>query len=697
MQHEPVLLTVILETSANLDKESDTYRRLLAARLRWGSHYRIQILDREVTTTDIKRLCEQSDSKYFVVVNQAHQISREFLTTLIKHLDKHTIYLADPFKYIGAIPAKPSNTKLDRKYHYGLGPDLHGIAFNTARMADLLDAAPDLDRTSINLAYRLYWNLGNITPLSVGYSISSDTNAAIGYKTSEPTKRILPLIATSSVAMKARILRMLVLYLRGLRETRETSVPLDHLHDIAKTFSLGDHIDLAQHMHPFEAAWINWLIDPDSGDQKFKQLTNNDVDLVFTRLGPDAAGAQKTYNPHKANNSATHSTSSPGIRKEVLLQSITFDTETLHISKRYKERAPESSSPEIYDYYSNSIDEDSIFLFFDRPLQADDNAEYLYSYFVSNYPEYKRAYFALNPKSPDWPRLEGKGFKLIPMFSKDFYELYLRSDVVISSQIFNLRYKGKSFSNSRFVYLQHGVQLNDMSNWVASKHFDLFIATGRLEADYLEKVAPLETLNSGLPRLQTLEASPQTERTILFMPTWRSTLNQASPDGFRSSQYFQSINSLITEPRLLSHLEATNTTLKVKLHPNVEKRAHHFDFSNTVQKSTDSYRAAISSSTFVFTDYSSAVLDAAFIHIPIAYYQWDRTDFFKGQLYQSRLDYTSHGLGPVFYRQDELIEYLISNSHQEMDERYLARRNEFFEGVDVSRINESIIERMLNL
>lgn len=181
------------------------------------------------------------------------------------------------------------------------------------------------------------------------------------------------------------------------------------------------------------------------------------------------------------------------------------------------------------------------------------------------------------------------------------------------------------------------------------------------------------------------------------MPTWRFNLHQASPEQFRTSEYFRAIEAVLTDARLLDHLEATDSALSVKLHPNIEKRAHHFSFSPRVVRCTSSYREAISGAEFVFTDYSSAVIDAAFVTTPIAYYQWDAGDFFAEQPYESRLDYAEEGLGPVFSDHDGLIDHIVTGSYRGSTAEYEQRREHFFEGVDIDRINDTIIERMLSL
>lgn len=671
-QHEP-LLTVVIETSDALDKESTLYRRLMSARLRWEDSFAISVIDCPLTTARISEICAARPSKYIVFIKQNHQLSATYLTTVLKFIEPRTVYLAEPRMYSGTLPEKirkPNNAFTDA---YNRDTDIYGTVFNTGRLADVLDAIADIPRSSIYVAYRLYWSINDVTPLGTGYSVASVTKSAIGLVTEPNHDRLIPLIPTGSPTMRLHILRLLILFLRGLRETEITGVSLNHLRDIVGAYQLTKRLDYAEVMHPFECAWIKWLSDPSDQQQFFKRLSKHDAILEF---GCDSGNPDPDIELHR----------------------IDFSDDTVTVGKSYRSREQgEAQSPEVYDFYSRPITETSSIIFFDRPMQADDNAEYLYAHFTERHPEFTNVYFALNPKSPDWDRLSARGFKLVPIFTHEFYELFLRSDLVVSSQIFNLRYKGKTLANSRFVYLQHGIQLNDMTNWVNSKYFDIFVATGIVEAEYLSKVAPLEVINSGLPRLETLESHSSHSNTLLFMPTWRFNLHHVSAEQFRESEYFRAINSLLSDKRLLSFLERTDRQLLVKLHPNIEKRAGAFQFSDRVIKSDLSYRDAISAAEFVFTDYSSAVLDASFAGIPIAYYQWDVEDFFLEQPYESRLDYRKEGLGPVFDDHGDLINYLVNERYllpyPEMD----ARREMFFAGVDSDRINDTIIDRMLSL
>ncbi|GAA1731222.1 hypothetical protein GCM10009809_28410 [Isoptericola hypogeus] len=668
----PVLLTVVIESDGPVDRESETYRRIVGARLRYETLFDVALVDGPLTTARVAELCARLGSTYVVFVRESHQIPAAFLPTLLDYLRKRTVYLAEPTVYTGPVPRDVGATRLDDRYHYARDTDVYGVAFHTRRLADLVEAAGDVERSALYLAYRLYWSIAKVTPLAVGYSYASDTKAVIGVGAGPGTARLVPLIPTASRELRLYVLRYLVLFLRGLRSRGECGVGLDHLRDLIRELDLIGLVGAAVR-EPLESSWIRWIDDPSTTRYLYKRLTGRDAYLEFALDGAPQA--------------------------EVPLYRVRLGDETVSIGKSYRpgDDRPGHDDPAVYDFYSRPVGLSSTILFFDRPGQADDNAEHLYEYFTAHHPEYTKAYFALARKSPDWDRLERKGFRLVPIFTPEFYELFLVSDLVVSSQIYNLQYRGKTLANSRFVYLQHGVQLNDMTDWVISKHFDVFVATGEMEASYLRTVAPVETLNSGLPRLESLARVPSEHRYLLFMPTWRFNLHQLSTESFKQSDYYRSIDALFTDRVLLDHLERTDRYLHVKLHPNVEKRSSTFHFSDRIRPTDVSYRDAIASAEMVFTDYSSAVIDAAFIGTPIAYYQWDAEGFFREQPYESRLDYSTEGLGPVFYDHADVVDHVVGGRYAVPDDEMARRKERFFEGVDPSRINATVVERMLSL
>ncbi|GGH65101.1 CDP-glycerol glycerophosphotransferase family protein [Rothia aerolata] len=671
----PDLLTVVVESSSSLDRESELYRGLIAANLHWEDRYEIRPVSGPLTSETMRQICSSLDTKYVIFMRDTHSLSLNFMSGLLQRLSEDTQYLFEPKIYMGNIPADLSKTKLTDDYYYKRDTDIYGVAFNTRRLVEALETFSDLDRKSLYIAYRLYWSVDTAPIFEAGYSVNSVTKVAIGSILEESTNRLLPKIQSSVKEIRLYVLRLVVLYLRGLRETKKTQISVSHLREISKLFELNELKSKIELANTFEVGFISWIFDPNDYLFLFKQLTDEDSYLVF----PSENEVTESYFP---------------------LYTIEFSDENVEIGKEYrpnKER-PGYYRPATYDFYKRPITPNSKILFFDRPLQADDNAEHLYRYFMNNYPEYSNIYFALNRNSRDWSRLQTEGFNLVHFFSQEFYDLFLKSDLVVASQIYNLEYRGKSLINSRFVYLQHGIQLNDMTDWVLSKPFDIFVATGRNESDYLHKLVPRETLNSGIPRLEALSKNKSSDpEHLLFMPTWRFNLQTASTENFMESEYFKTINNLLTDPALLEYLEQKDKKLLVQLHPNLKKRTDCFQFSKRVVNSTYTYAEAIAKSEIVLTDYSSVVLDAAFIDIPIAYYPWDFEEFFKDQPYGSRLDYIEDGLGPVLTTHQEVIKYILNEEYKISDSTYLLRKERFFAGVDPDKINSTIAERMLAL
>lgn len=670
-----VLLTVIVETSSDLDKESDLYRSIMSARLRWGSQFRLITTGSLQTLEEVAAQVNLAKSKYIVFMNASHLISRTYMNTMLTYLSTRNVYIAEPFMYQAAIPSTFNPDAIEDSYYYGKETGIYGYVFNTGILKESLATFQGLGVDALYTAYRIYWGINSITPQTTGYSVASVTKVGIGIEVVPSVSKLVPDIPTNILELRLYVLRLLVLFLKGLRSAQKTAVSFQSLRTLISTYQLEELVDsYALGLNPFEAGLIHWIADPEKEKFLFKELTHEDFYLAF------------------AHNSVPKDLSS-------VLYEMEFSDTRAVVSREYlsKDLQPHRNSASNYDYYRRPINEDSVMIFIDRSMQADDNAEHLYRYFQKKHPNFKNLYFALSKKSDDWQRLEKDGFNLIQIFSPEYYDLFLISDAIISSQTYSPQIKGKSFRNSRFVYLQHGIQLNDMSDWVISKQFDIFVATGQDEYDYLKKLLPRETLNSGIPRLETLAQKKITRDHILFMPTWRFNLHNVSNKVFMESNYFQAINNFINDQRLIDYLEERDLKLLLQLHPNTAKRVSCFNLPKNVEISTLSYGDAIAAAELIVTDYSSAVLDGAFISKPILYYQWDFEEFFKDQPYEGRVNYRTQGLGPVLFTHNQVINYITQSKHHKRTPTYIKRRKEFFKGIDRKGINAAIVKKILEL
>ena len=96
----------------------------------------------------------------------------------------------------------------------------------------------------------------------------------------------------------------------------------------------------------------------------------------------------------------------------------------------------------------------------------------------------------------------------------------------------------------------------------------------------------------------------------------------------------------------------------------------------------------------MITDYSSVFFDFGYLRKPVIYFQYDKEEFFSGQLYnEGYFDYENMGFGPVCYNLNDLIENIINVIEKDCknDDKYLNRIDNFFKFHD-----DKNCERVLN-
>lgn len=631
-----------------------------------------------LTPESTRQLLKSVKTTYVLFTAQSHEVSDEFFDVLRQYENSEQPDIVEPYIFSGQLPNNPRWASQSTPYNYLKSTAIHGKIYRTDKLTHTLETFQELDTEALYIAYRLHWGINTVRPVNCGYSTHEELKSSKGLQIDTSTTTLLPNMQTESIELKLSIYRLLVLYLRGLREISATRIPQRHLESIVKRYQLSNLRTYSNKDHTIETAWIAWMSDKSYTSHLIKVLTEFDIYLRFESLSANAATQTNRF---------------------VTLSSIAFPEGTLQIGKEYraKEQRDRSPTPDKYDFYNHRISEQSDILFFDRPSQADDNAEHLYRYFKRTYPEYKNTFFALHSRSNDWPRLQNEGFNLVEFYSQEFYNIFLRSDLVVSSQMFNLSRRGKDFTNSRFVYLQHGIQVNDMRTWISSKPFDIIVATGTREATYLKTIAPVETMNTGMPRLQNLKRDLGMQNTITYMPTWNFKYHNLSDESLASTDFIKSINQVLTNDKLKAFLGHQNLTLHVKLHPNLAQRSNLFKFTNIIINSPRSYRWLFTHSKLVFTDHSSAVLDAAYIGVPVAYYQPLKHNFYAEQVYSPGKDVKESTVGPIFASLPDLVDFLVSNKYEESKSHYGDRIDELFTGVDDTAICQRLIEAMLKL
>ena len=315
----------------------------------------------------------------------------------------------------------------------------------------------------------------------------------------------------------------------------------------------------------------------------------------------------------------------------------------------------------------------------DRLRLAQDNAEHLYRYVSANHPQVNVWYLIMRD-APDWARLKKSGFKLVAYGSREHILLMLNAVHVISSHInveqtdpIERKYYPRR-PQWRFTFLQHGITKDDLSAWLNGKDPALFITATRPEfesvtADFTPYVfTTKEVALTGFPRHDALlkkralaEAQPL-RRLLLIVPTWRDSLLKKKKNDptkqrelavqLHDTEYARSWFGLLRSPELLS--AAAERDLEVAFLPHPELQAHISDADmppgvRLITIATSDVQVLIVSAELMITDYSSLAFEAAFLDIPVVYFQFDRGSVFDGghTFAKGYFDYQKDGFGPV--------------------------------------------------
>ena len=348
-----------------------------------------------------------------------------------------------------------------------------------------------------------------------------------------------------------------------------------------------------------------------------------------------------------------------------------------------------------------------LWLISDRVNKADDNGEHFFKYMVENHQEVN-SIFVLSPSSPDYERLKKIG-KVIDPNSNKYKLLFGSADYIVSSQAENYVYNPLGTGNEcvrdqynfKYVFLQHGIIKDDLSPWlnVNDKKIDMFVTSAEKEYNslleckyyYGKEVVKL----TGLPRFDTLldkQKKYQVENKIMLSLTWRTGLANLIDketgireynEDFKNSNYFKFLNRLINDKKLLKVLAEKEYKIRFIPHPNVLSQLRDFDLNEFVEiedKDVD-YQKEFCTNKILITDYSSVFFDFGYLKKPIIYYQEDKEEFYKDQLYdKGYFDYEKMGFGPAYEEYDKFIEDLINTINNDciLAAKYEKKINEFF-------------------
>ena len=314
---------------------------------------------------------------------------------------------------------------------------------------------------------------------------------------------------------------------------------------------------------------------------------------------------------------------------------------------------------------------------------------------MKNHPEQNIA-FALRSSSKDWKRLESEGFNLVDFGSPQFEEQLKEASMILSSQAdeYVYSYFGDNFFDSKdFVFLQHGIIMNDLSSWLNGFIPSLMLTTTPQETSHLASdgapyvYTPRQIALTGLPRHDSLiekrrDHTNSPERsTLLVIPTWRRYLSggRVGPSStmklsptFASSEYKETWEDLLRSERLKTFAEKQGLQIVFYPHPNVLPYLEAGEMSvppyvETAGSGTRSFQDYVAEASVCISDYSSAALDASLAGIPVVYYQFDKEKFFGGEhgLERGYFDFERDGFGPVTYNPEQCLAALETLASQD--------------------------------
>lgn len=346
----------------------------------------------------------------------------------------------------------------------------------------------------------------------------------------------------------------------------------------------------------------------------------------------------------------------------------------------------------------------------DHDRRADDNGEHFYRYLMS-IGQHDRAVFVIGRDTRDWDRLEAEGFNLVEAGTRDHAAALVQCNLLLSSHADHfIRYPfGRQVTgdleDADYVFLQHGVTYNDMSNWFNGKFFKYVVTSARWETDAIASSANNYLLSrksiaeTGMPRHDALlekkrcAAAPDV---IVVAPTWRryltdhekhgNSMKKVKRDDFMESVYARSWRGLICSDELSRIAEKQGLKIVFAPHPNMQMYIDEFELPDRIElfraEEGGGYQELFCRAAVLVTDFSSVAFEAAYLMRPVVYYQFDKDDVYQpgAHVYSpSDWQFENDGFGPVASSRDAALEALERALSGQEDPVYASRRFEAFD------------------
>lgn len=245
-------------------------------------------------------------------------------------------------------------------------------------------------------------------------------------------------------------------------------------------------------------------------------------------------------------------------------------------------------------------------------------------------------------------------------------------------------------SKHKILFLQHGVTALKRVDGIFGKGgtspMTYFTTTSEFEQKivvdnfgYIPDRAPI----LGFTRWDVLEdTSDPNDKFILVMPTWRSWLEEKSPDEFKKSDYYTNYMNLLQNDKLKQILNDNNVRLVFYIHPKFKDYLSEFNIDEDnielIPFGTAPLNEIMKKCSMLITDYSSVCWDVYYLGKPVLFYQFDYETYM--QAHGSYLNMEEDLFGERYMECDQLIagiEEYIANDFKEK-EKYSNMRKYYF-------------------
>ncbi len=311
----------------------------------------------------------------------------------------------------------------------------------------------------------------------------------------------------------------------------------------------------------------------------------------------------------------------------------------------------------------------NLWLISERGNDARDNGYWLYRYIKQEHPEINAEY-VISEDSADYKNVMCLG-GIVYYRSFKHYLAYYCADFLIGTHIqpaspdLMLFYHLKKFgigARGKHIFLQHGITQSEMK-WMHYPDFkvDLFVCGAKPEFEYIKNTFnhPCKVVKYlGLARFDNLIKSADKKREILIMPTWRGA-EYPCDDNFQKTHYFMSFQSLINSREFVNLLEMHDYKLIFYPHVEMQKDIKYFSACSDrvviATRESHDVQKLIMDCAVLITDYSSVHFDAAYIHKPVIYYQFDQDEYYESHYQKGFFDFKSMGFGPLCMTEKETV------------------------------------------